>query len=83
MTRILADLPDEDIKWLDRRAAEEGRSRAAIVREAVAQFRAAAGKKGIQRYFGLWKDRGDLNDGMEFQRQFRGEWDRDWDSESA
>jgi uncharacterized protein (DUF3820 family) len=31
MTRILADLPDEDIKWLDQRAAEQGKSRGAIL----------------------------------------------------
>jgi hypothetical protein len=29
MTRILADLPDEDIKWLDQLAAEQGKSREA------------------------------------------------------
>ena len=34
MTRILADLPDEDIKWLDQLAAEQGKSRASILREA-------------------------------------------------
>jgi hypothetical protein len=28
MTCILADLPDEDINWLDQLAAEQGKSRA-------------------------------------------------------
>ena len=27
MPRILADLPEDDIKWLDARAAEQGKSR--------------------------------------------------------
>ena len=27
MTRILADLPDEDIRWLDQLAAEQGKLR--------------------------------------------------------
>ena len=40
MTRILADLPDDDIQWLDARAAEEGKSRASVLREAVASFKA-------------------------------------------
>lgn len=31
MTRILADLPDEDIKWLDQLAAQQGKLRAAIL----------------------------------------------------
>lgn len=38
MARILADLPDEDIKWLDQRAAEQGRSRSEVLREAVVWF---------------------------------------------
>ena len=36
MTRILADLPDDDIKWLDARAAEQGKSRASVLREEIA-----------------------------------------------
>jgi hypothetical protein len=31
MTCILADLPDEDIKWLDQLAAEQGQSRGDIL----------------------------------------------------
>ncbi|MEK6540875.1 MAG: hypothetical protein AABZ45_02005 [Pseudomonadota bacterium] len=27
MARILADIPDEDVKWLDQLAAEQGKSR--------------------------------------------------------
>ena len=33
MTRILADLPDEEIKRLDRIAQEQGKSRAAVLSE--------------------------------------------------
>ena len=39
MTCNLADLPDYDIKWLDARAAEQGKSRASILREIVAWYR--------------------------------------------
>ena len=46
MTRILADLPDEDIKWLDALAAEQGKSRASILREAVSAYRADAPPSG-------------------------------------
>jgi Ribbon-helix-helix protein, copG family len=48
MTRILADLPDDDIKWLDARAAEQGKSRASVLREAVSAYKgqsAAANNK--------------------------------------
>lgn len=75
MTRILADLPDDDIKWLDARAAEQGKSRASLVREAVASFRAlspASGNKDwIKRGAGYWKNRSDIRDGVEYQRAVR------------
>jgi predicted transcriptional regulator len=57
MPRILADIPDDDIRWLDALAARRGQSRAAVLREAVAAFREASQQKGIERYFGIWRDR--------------------------
>lgn len=80
--RVLIDIPDEDIDWLDRKAADQGKSRAALVREAIADYRAEKGKQGIERYFGIWKDRKDISDGLEYQRQTREEWARGWDGES-
>ena len=77
MARILTDLPDQDIEWLDRKAASEGKSRAALVREAVEAYRAERSSSGMERYFGIWKHRKDIPDGLEYQRQMRGEWDRD------
>jgi hypothetical protein len=74
--RVLIDLPDGDIEWLDRKAAEVGKSRAALVREIVAAYRAETGKHGIERFFGAWKARTDFGDGLEFQRRARDDWDR-------
>ena len=75
MTRILADLPEEDIKWLDARAAEQGKSRASVLRDAVSAYKAqspAGGNKDwILRGAGLWKDRSDIGDGVEYQRTIR------------
>lgn len=75
MTRILADLSDDDIKWLDTRAAEQGKSRASVLREAVSAYKAqspAAGNKSwIERGFGYWADRTDIGDGVEYQRAMR------------
>ncbi len=75
MTRILADLPDEDIKWLDARAAEQGKSRASVLREAVRAYKAQSSAEGnkdwIARGAGLWKDRKDIPDGVEYQRTIR------------
>lgn len=69
--RFLADLPDDDVQWLDRQAAEQGKSRAAVVREAIVAYRAEASKDWIKRGFGYWKDRDDIGDGVEYQRVVR------------
>lgn len=75
MTRVLADLPDDDIKWLDARAAELGKSRASLLREAVATYKAQTpvpGKKDwIERGYGYWAGRTDIGDGVEYQRAIR------------
>jgi len=73
MTRILADIPDDDIAKLDARAAEQGKSRAALVREAVKLLlvQGDRSKDWIERYAGLWADRDDIPDGVEYQRAMR------------
>lgn len=79
MTRILADLPEEDIEWLDARAAEQGKSRASVLREAVQAYRADAPKDWLEAGFGAWKDRTDIGDSVEWQRRERASWTRPWD----
>ena len=39
MTRILADLPDEDIKWLDQLVAEQGKSGGHVLRIIIRWYR--------------------------------------------
>jgi predicted transcriptional regulator len=77
MTRILADLPDEDIKWLDQLAAEQGKSRASVLREAVTAYRAETPSSGdkdwLDQAFGIWKDRTDIGE--------RASWTRPWDDD--
>jgi len=71
--RILADLPDDDIRWLDDLAAERGKSRAALLREAVTAFRAAE-RDWLEQGFGLWTKYGRGADGAEYERSLRAEW---------
>jgi len=75
MTRILADLPDDDIKWLDARAAEQGKSRASVLREAVSTYKASTSLNGtkdwIARGAGYWKHRSDLGDAIDYQQAMR------------
>lgn len=81
MTRILADLAPDDVAWLDRRAAQEGKSRAAVLREAVQAFRAEGSLDWIDRGFGIWKDRTDIGDAVDWQRRERASWTRPWDDD--
>ena len=85
MTRILADIPEDDIKWLDQRAAEQGKSRASVLREAVSSYRVqsepARTKEWLDAAFGIWKDRTDIGDSVEWQRRERASWTRPWDDD--
>ena len=57
MTRILADLPEEDIRWLDGVEAQQGRSRASVLRAAVQAYRQGSEGEGIEQFFGIWAER--------------------------
>jgi hypothetical protein len=81
MTRILADLPDDDIRWLDARAAEQGKSRASVLREAVSAYRAETPNDWLEAGFGAWKDRVDIGDSVEWQRRERASSTRPWDDD--
>jgi hypothetical protein len=84
MTRILADLPDDDIKWLDRLAEEQGKSRAAVLREAVASYKSQPrddDTSWIDRGFGLWARHGISVDPHDYERRRRAEWTRPWDDD--
>jgi hypothetical protein len=84
MPRILADLPDDDIQWLDTRAAEQGKSRASVLREAVATFRAQPAEgdtSWIDEGFGLWARHGFVLDAHDYDRRRRAEWTRPWDDD--
>ena len=73
MTRILADLPEEDISRLDALASLSKRSRASLVREAIRDFLVQRGddRSWIDRGYGLWAGRDDIPDGVEYQRAIR------------
>lgn len=84
MARILADLPDDDIKWLDARAAEQGKSRASVLREAVSAFKAQAPSQDLDWLdagFGLWACHAISVDPLDYERRRRAEWTRPWDDD--
>lgn len=71
--RILTDIPDDDIEKLDALAAKGKRSRAAAIRDAVKLYlvQNADNNDWIERWAGLWADRDDIPDGVEYQRAMR------------
>ena len=84
MARVLADLPDDDIEWLDKLAKEQGKSRASLLREAVSAYRAeqpSADTDWIDAAFGLWTRDGTAFDAKEYERKRRAEWTRYWDDD--
>ena len=79
--RFLVDIPADDLKWLDDLAKKEGKSRAAVLREAVSSYITAQSKHGFEKYFGLWERYGSTVDGLDYERNLRNEWVREWDPE--
>lgn len=74
MGRFLVDVPADDVRKLDEIAKREGKSRAAVLREAVSNYLEVSGKEGFEKYFGLWERHGSTVDGLEYERQLREEW---------
>jgi Ribbon-helix-helix protein, copG family len=72
--RILTEIPDDDVKELDAIARRDGKSRAAVLREAIQSYLEAGSKEGFEKYFGLWERHGSMVDGLEYERQLREEW---------
>jgi len=74
MARFLVDVPADDVRKLDEIAKREGKSRAAVLREAVSNFLQESRKEGFEKYFGLWERHGSTVDGLDYERQLREEW---------
>jgi hypothetical protein len=78
--RTLVNLDAEDKQWLDAEAKVRGVSMAALVREAVHEYRMheqAATRPTLDQALsdtrGIWR----AGDGMAWQRRLRDEWTRD------
>ncbi|MEQ1929547.1 MAG: ribbon-helix-helix protein, CopG family [Parvularculaceae bacterium] len=70
--RTLIDIDEKLIRELDRLGAEARRSRAALIREAVAKFIEASRKGAESEAFGLWGK--SKIDGLAYQQRIRAEW---------
>jgi predicted transcriptional regulator len=70
--KISLDIASKHLKELDRICEANQRSRAAIVREAIALYVAARRPGCLDDAFGLWGDR--KADGAVYQKKLRSEW---------
>jgi len=70
--RVPVDINDSWIQDLDRLAKRQGRPRAALIREAIADYLRRYGEQGIDDAFGLRGHR--KIDGLAYQDTVRSEW---------
>jgi predicted transcriptional regulator len=71
--RTIITLPEEQAETLAQFAAKTKRSKASLIREALAEYLAKHASGQEERAFGLWKGRG--VEGLEYQRNLRAEWE--------
>jgi predicted transcriptional regulator len=70
--RTLIDLPDAQIQALAALCERVGQSRAAVIREAVAEYLERRTAKPAEAAYGLWG--AEAMDGLDYQRKARAEW---------
>ncbi len=71
--RTIVDIPDQFIESLDRLGTTNHQSRAAIIREAIADFLKVKSLPPSEAAFGIWKSR--KMDGVDYQNEQRQEWE--------
>ncbi len=71
--RTVIDVPDKLVESLDRVSGAEQRPRAALIREAIAEFLSRKSISPAEAAFGLWQGR--KTDGVKYQRDIRSEWE--------
>ncbi len=74
MVRTVVAIPEDDKRWLDRQAAEQGLPMTELVRRAIASYRMAGTRPTFEELLdavkGTWKH----GDGLRWQEALRGEW---------
>ena len=73
LMRTIMDIPDRLIELLDRMGTAHRKPRAALVREAIAEFLRAKSTPAAKTAFGIWKHR--KKDGVKYQADLRRKWE--------
>ena len=75
MSRTIVSLKNDDKLWIEHRARQTNESISELIRRAIHEMRTreeAAFQGLLNQTAGIWKG----GDGLEFQQEIRGEWDR-------
>ena len=70
--RAIVDIPDEQVRELDRLRRKRKVPRTELIRQAIASYLAQEHQEQAQAAFGIWKDK--PVDALAFQRKLRAEW---------
>ena len=70
--RTIIEVPDDDIKSLDRIVRQQQKSRAAVIREAIRIYLDSKAVDSDQSAFGIWRK--NKMEGVEYQENIRSEW---------
>ena len=74
--RTLIDIPDPDLRKLNRISKQQKLSRSQLVRTAISEYLSKQQNDSLDKLAGIWADR-DI-DGLEYQLAMRREWDREF-----
>ena len=74
MSRIVIDLPDEDLRLLDVIKKVQKKPRTEIIRMAISNYLENDRTSETESAFGLWRQKN--GDGLVFQTALREEWTR-------
>ena len=72
MSRIIIDLPDEDLRLIDAIKDAQKKPRAEIIRKAVSSYLENNRVSEMENAFGVWRQ--ENGDGLMFQTTLREEW---------
>lgn len=72
MMRTIVDIPEHQIEQLAQLGKEQNKSRAELIRQAIAKYLENYSEQESQ-VFGIWSNR--QEDGLSYQEKLREEWD--------
>jgi metal-responsive CopG/Arc/MetJ family transcriptional regulator len=72
--RTIVEIPDKLVKSLDEMGKKKACSRAALIREAIAEYLSNKTHSSPEKAFGIWKKKN--VDAVEYQRNLRSEWEK-------